>query len=87
MILQAASSRSKYVGFETAEICSDLYSITSGEPSACNTKVFDLFTLVHPLFMNSTVNPFYSSNTKVRANMVYLPLKCWGIRVYKRNDE
>ena len=61
---------SKFAGFETAEICFDLYSIICGESSACNTVVqystcspwftlhdiysacntvvFNLFTLVHP---------------------------------------
>ena len=56
------------MGFETAETCFDLYSIVCGESSACNTKVFNLFTLVHPFFMNTAVYPFYSS--KVRANIV-----------------
>ena len=33
------------------ETCFDLYSIISGEPSACNTVVFNLFTLVQTPFM------------------------------------
>ena len=79
----AASSRSKFVGFETAEICFDLYSIISGESSACSTKVFNLFTLVLPLYMNTTVYcipflRFQHQCERKRANTVYLPLKPRG---------
>ena len=35
-------------GFKSAEICFYLYSIISGESNACDTKVFNLFTLIHP---------------------------------------